>query len=47
MGFPIRREIENRIFKEVRWVKLEDLPTYDFLAADRRLIRDLALGKLL
>jgi 8-oxo-dGTP diphosphatase len=40
-------EITNRIFQQVRWVKLEDLPTYDFLAADRGLIRDLAAGKLL
>jgi 8-oxo-dGTP diphosphatase len=31
----------------VRWVRLEDLPGYDFLAADRGLIRDLAAGKLL
>ena len=45
--YEFRGEIENRIFKEVRWVKLEDLPTYDFLAADRGLIRDLAAGKLL
>jgi len=40
-------EIENRIFNEVRWVKLEDLPNFDFLPADRGLIRDLAAGKLL
>jgi len=40
-------EIINRIYQEVRWTKLEDLPTYDFLAADRGLIRDLAAGKLL
>jgi 8-oxo-dGTP diphosphatase len=40
-------EIENRIYHEVRWTKLEDLPGYDFLAADRGLIRDLAAGKLL
>jgi 8-oxo-dGTP diphosphatase len=40
-------EIENRIFKDVRWVKLEELPNYDFLVADRGLIRDLAAGKLL
>ena len=40
-------EIENRIFQQVRWTKLEDLPAYDFLAADRGLIRDLAAGKLL
>lgn len=40
-------ELENRIFKQLRWIKLEDLPGYDFLAADRTLIRDLAAGKLL
>jgi 8-oxo-dGTP diphosphatase len=40
-------EIENRIFNQLKWVKLEDLPGYDFLAADRGLIRDLAAGKLL
>ena len=40
-------EIVNHIFNELRWVRLEDLPDYDFLAADRALIRDLAAGKLL
>jgi 8-oxo-dGTP diphosphatase len=40
-------EIQNHIFNEVRWVKLGDLPEYDFLAADLGLIRDLAKGKLL
>ena len=40
-------EIVNHIFNELRWVRLEDLPSYDFLAADRALIRDLAAGKLL
>jgi 8-oxo-dGTP diphosphatase len=40
-------EIENRIFHQLKWVRLEDLPGYDFLAADRGLIRDLAAGKLL
>ena len=40
-------EIANHIYKQLRWVRLEDLPGYDFLAADRGLIRDLAAGKLL
>ena len=40
-------EIESRIYQQVRWVRLEDLSSYDFLAADRGLIRDLAAGKLL
>jgi 8-oxo-dGTP diphosphatase len=45
--YEFRGEIENRIFREVRWVKLEELPNYDFLVADRGLIKDLAAGKLL
>lgn len=40
-------ELENRIFAQLRWARLEDLPDYDFLPADRGLIRDLASGKLL
>ncbi len=40
-------EIDNQIYQQVRWVKLADLTTYDFLAADRGLIRELAAGKLL
>ena len=40
-------EMENRIFAQVRWTRLENLPEYDFLPADRGLIRDLASGKLL
>jgi 8-oxo-dGTP diphosphatase len=40
-------ELDNRIFHQFKWVKLEELPGYDFLAADRDLIKDLAAGKLL
>jgi len=40
-------EIQNHIYEQIKWVKLADLPTFDFLAADRGLIRDLAAGKLL
>ncbi len=40
-------EIQTRVHEQLRWVRLEDLPNYDFLAADRGLIRDLAAGKLL
>lgn len=39
-------EIENRIFNDFRWTSLKSLPTFDFLAADRGLIQDLADGKL-
>jgi 8-oxo-dGTP diphosphatase len=45
--YEFRGEIENRIFNDVRWVKLDALPGYDFLVADRGLIKDLAAGKLL
>lgn len=40
-------DIDNRIFAQVLWAPLEKLPEYDFLPADRGLIRDLAAGKLL
>ena len=39
--------IENRIFNDVRWSSLQDLPSYDFLTADKKFVRDLALGKIL
>jgi 8-oxo-dGTP diphosphatase len=48
--FTVRRfegEMTNRIFNDLRWCHVRDLPQYDFLAADRDLIRDLAAGKLL
>jgi len=40
-------DIENRIFNDIRWSPLTNLPEYDFLAADLGLIRDLSEGKLL
>jgi 8-oxo-dGTP diphosphatase len=40
-------EIVNHIYQQIKWVRLEELPSFDFLAADRGLIRDLAAGKLL
>lgn len=39
--------LENRIFNDVRWVRLGALPEFDFLAADLGLIKDLSEGKLL
>jgi len=42
-----QKEIENRIFKEIRWAEPKDLPAYDFLEADLTLVRDLAAGKLI
>jgi 8-oxo-dGTP diphosphatase len=40
-------ELQNRIFREIRWVKRNQLPSLDFLDADRELVRTLAQGKLL
>jgi len=40
-------EIENRIFKEIRWSSRKELPSYDFLEADLELVKDVAAGKLL
>ena len=40
-------ELDNRIFNAVQWTPLSALPTFDFLAADLGLIRDLSEGKLL
>jgi 8-oxo-dGTP diphosphatase len=48
--FTVRRfagELVNRVFEDMRWSLLKDLPGYDFLPADRNLVRDLADGKLL
>jgi 8-oxo-dGTP diphosphatase len=48
--FVVRKfegEIENRIFREIKWAWPADLPKYDFLEADLTLVRDLAAGKLL
>ena len=39
-------EIQNRIFRDVRWVRKEDLPGFDFLEADVALVKDLATGKV-
>jgi 8-oxo-dGTP diphosphatase len=39
-------ELENRIFKDIRWAKPTELPSYDFLEADLKLVQDLATGKL-
>ncbi len=39
-------ELKNQIFEQIRWEKLVNLPQYDFLAADRGLVSDLAAGKL-
>ena len=42
-----RGDIENRIFREIRWVSRKELLELDFLEADRTLVDDLAAGKIL
>ena len=39
-------EIQNRIFRDVQWAKPSELPRFDFLEADLKLVADLAEGKL-
>jgi 8-oxo-dGTP diphosphatase len=39
-------ELQNRIFRDVRWVKRSDLPSLDFLDADKELVQKLAAGEL-
>ena len=42
-----KREIENRIFKDIQWAEPKALTSFDFLEADETLVNDLAAGKLL
>jgi 8-oxo-dGTP diphosphatase len=39
-------EIQNRIFKDMRWARPSELPSFDFLEADLQLVKDLAEGKI-
>jgi len=41
-----RGELENRIFRDMRWVKRTELTTLDFLEADLTLVSELAAGKI-
>ena len=48
--FEVRKhqgEIENRIFREIRWVSRAELLGLDFLEADLGLVKDLAAGKVI
>jgi len=40
-------ELENRIFRDVQWVDRAQLPAFDFLEADVKLVEDIAAGKIL
>jgi 8-oxo-dGTP diphosphatase len=51
LRFYVGREyagtIENRIFRDIRWARRSELPAYDFLEADVKLVKDLAEGKII
>src|SRR5271165_4757377 len=40
-------EMQNRIFREIRWVNRHELPKLDFLDADRNLAQQLDKGELI
>ena len=40
-------ELQNLIFREIRWVNRRQLPGLDFLDADRSLVQQIANGELL
>jgi len=40
-------ELENRIFQQVVWAELPELPKFDFLEADISLVKRLAAGELM
>lgn len=40
-------EIRNIIFKDVRWVHRRQLPSFDFLDADVKLVKQIAKGKII
>ncbi len=45
--YEFRGELENRIFRDMRWVDRTELPSFDFLEADLQLVSDVAAGRLL
>jgi 8-oxo-dGTP diphosphatase len=45
--YEFKGEIENRIFRDMQWLERGELPSFDFLEADLKLVSDLAAGKVL
>jgi 8-oxo-dGTP diphosphatase len=39
-------DLENRIFRDMHWAHPAELPSFDFLEADLKLVSDLATGRL-
>jgi 8-oxo-dGTP diphosphatase len=42
-----RGVLENRIFRDMKWAERAELPGFDFLEADLKLVSDVAAGKIL
>jgi len=42
-----RNPLENKIFNQFKWVSPQDLPSYDFLDADKQLVQQIAAGKVI
>ena len=40
-------ELDNRIFKQIVWAELKELPKFDFLEADIALVKRMAAGAIL
>jgi len=40
-------ELENKIFKDLQWSVRSQLPSFDFLEADLKLVKNLSEGRLL
>jgi 8-oxo-dGTP diphosphatase len=40
-------DLQNRIFEDIRWVERTTLPSFDFLEADVKLVREIAAGKVI
>jgi 8-oxo-dGTP diphosphatase len=41
-----RGTVRNRVFEATAWVRRQDLTTYDFLEADRELVKRIARGEI-
>ena len=41
------KELQNLIFRDLRWVRRQELAELDFLDADREIVRQIATGELL
>ncbi len=44
--YQYKGELENRIFKDMRWARRSELPSFDFLEADLGLVRNLVEGTI-